>query len=84
MSSAQVSYISYYLHAMGLTKERIPIPSSRYLVKRSSLKSCAPDYYNAASALRKSMKVHLILVGVIGGRACSNRRFIVLVYRKGK
>ncbi|KAI0092013.1 hypothetical protein BDY19DRAFT_990761 [Irpex rosettiformis] len=56
MSSAQVSYISYYLHAMGLTKQPIPIPSSRYLIKRSTLKSCAPDYYNTAAALRKSMK----------------------------
>ncbi|KAI0773443.1 hypothetical protein BC629DRAFT_1291073 [Irpex lacteus] len=56
MSSAQISYISYYLHAMGLTKEPIGLPSSRYLIKRGDLKSCAPDYYKEAAALRKSMK----------------------------
>jgi hypothetical protein len=56
-SSAQIEYIRYYLHAMKLTAEPIPLPSSKYLIKRGDLKSCVPDYYDSAPMLKKSMKV---------------------------
>ncbi|TCD69654.1 hypothetical protein EIP91_006671 [Steccherinum ochraceum] len=55
-SSAQVEYIRYYIHTMGLTKELIPIPNSDYLITQSSMQSCSPAIYNHASNLKKAIK----------------------------
>lgn len=56
-SSAQVEYIRYYLHAMKLTAEPIPLPASEWLIRRADLKSCAPDYYTDGTVLKKAIKV---------------------------
>ena len=56
-SSAQVEYIRYWLHAVGLTKQPIPIPSSEYLILPSDLVSCSPDVYAEAAVLKKAIKV---------------------------
>ncbi|KAH9938180.1 uncharacterized protein B0H18DRAFT_965939 [Fomitopsis serialis] len=57
VSSAQVEYIRYWLHAMQLTKEPIPIPSSDYLIRHSDLTNCSPSVYNDAAVLKKAIKV---------------------------
>ncbi|KAF5387708.1 hypothetical protein D9615_000493 [Tricholomella constricta] len=41
-SSAQVDYIRYWLHAMQLTKEVIPLPYSDCLLRESDLRSVSP------------------------------------------
>ncbi|CAL1700743.1 unnamed protein product [Somion occarium] len=55
-SSAQVEYIRYWLHAVGLTKKLIPIPSSEYMIKLSDLRSCSPAVYSNAAAFKKAFK----------------------------
>ena len=57
MSSAQVEYLRYWLHAVGLTKEIIPIPSSEYLIKNSDLAASSPAIYNCADVLKKAVRV---------------------------
>ncbi|KAI0069959.1 hypothetical protein K474DRAFT_1680524, partial [Panus rudis PR-1116 ss-1] len=56
-SSAQIKYIRYYIHAMGLTKGLIPIPSSEYLIRMSEMQGCSPVIYNDAQSLKKAIKV---------------------------
>ncbi|KZT74359.1 hypothetical protein DAEQUDRAFT_781910 [Daedalea quercina L-15889] len=56
VSSAQVEYIQYWLHAMQLTKSPIPIPSSAYLIQPSDLTNCSPSVYNDATVLKKAIK----------------------------
>ena len=56
-SSAQIEYIRYYLHACGLTKALIPIPSSHYLIQASDLRNCSPDVYHDDKVLKRSIKV---------------------------
>lgn len=56
-SSAQVEYIRYYLHAMGLVNDLLPLPSSEYLIRKSDLKSCAPEYFSDAPTMKKRIKV---------------------------
>ncbi|KAI0796695.1 hypothetical protein C8Q75DRAFT_206669 [Abortiporus biennis] len=55
-SSAQVEYIRYWLHAMGMTKEILPLPSSDYLITQSSLMSCSPAIYKDAAVLKKAIR----------------------------
>jgi len=55
-SSAQVEYLRYYIHAVGLTKELIPLPSSDYLITQSSMQSCSPSFYSDADSLKKATK----------------------------
>lgn len=57
VSSAQIEYIRYWLHAMQLTKEPIPIPSSDYLIRSSDLMNCSPSVYNDPAVLKKAIKV---------------------------
>lgn len=57
MSSAQIEYLRYWLHAVGLTKEIIPIPSSEYLLKNSDMENCSPAIYDTADKLKKAVKV---------------------------
>ena len=66
-SSAQVEYIRYWLHAMQLTKEPIPLPSSEYLIRSADLKNCSPNVYRDATVLKRAIKVR-------SGRARSRRR----------
>ncbi|KAH9951611.1 hypothetical protein B0H21DRAFT_183121 [Amylocystis lapponica] len=56
-SSAQVEYIRYWLHAVGLTDTLIPIPSSEYLIQAADLTGCSPSVYNDAGTLKKAVKV---------------------------
>ncbi len=56
-SSAQLEYLRYYMHTMGLTKEPIPLPSSEYLIQQKDLVHCSPDVYNEASVLKRAIKV---------------------------
>lgn len=58
-SSAQVEYLRYWLHAMRLTKDPIPIPSSDYLILQTDLEQCSPDVYNDAMTLKRAIKVRL-------------------------
>ncbi|KAH9899896.1 hypothetical protein C8Q73DRAFT_681374 [Cubamyces lactineus] len=55
-SSAQVEYIRYWLHAVGLTEQPIPIPSSEYLILPSDLVSCSPDVYSDPAVLKRAIK----------------------------
>jgi len=56
-SSAQIEYIRYWLHAIGLTKSLIPIPSSEYLITQSSLLSCSPSIYKDPATLKRAIKL---------------------------
>ncbi|KAG6911186.1 hypothetical protein DXG01_003053 [Tephrocybe rancida] len=56
-SSAQVDYIRYWLHAMGLTKETIPLPYSDCLLTESSLRSVSKVVYPDGGSLRGAIKV---------------------------
>lgn len=56
-SSAQIEYIRYWLHAMQLTKEPIPLPSSEYLIQNNDLKQCSPNVYTDAHVLKLAIKV---------------------------
>ncbi|KAF9008985.1 hypothetical protein BDQ17DRAFT_1422162 [Cyathus striatus] len=56
-SSAQVDYIRYWLHAMGLTKDIIPLPYSDCLLTESSLRSVTPTVYPDGGSLRNAIKI---------------------------
>ncbi|EJF61210.1 hypothetical protein DICSQDRAFT_136768 [Dichomitus squalens LYAD-421 SS1] len=56
-SSAQIEYMRYWLHACGLTRDPIPIPSSEYLIKPGDLRNCSPDVYSDAAVLKRAIKV---------------------------
>lgn len=56
-SSAQVDYIRYWLHAMGLTKHTISLPYSDCLLTESSLHTVSPVVYSDGSAVRAAIKV---------------------------
>jgi hypothetical protein len=56
-SSQQVEYMRYWLHAVGFTESRIPIPSSSYLLTESSLKSTSPVTYKTGAELKAAVKV---------------------------
>ncbi|KAI0702905.1 hypothetical protein BC835DRAFT_1320229 [Cytidiella melzeri] len=78
-SSAQVEYIRYYLNAMQLTAKPIPLPSSHYMIKKSDLKSAAPEYYDNAASLKKSIKTIDKLnkrLRALGGGSVPSRRLI--------
>lgn len=60
-SSAQVEYIRYWLHDMGFTKNKLPLPSSEYLLTHSLLRNCTSMFIKNADELRKALNVrHLI------------------------
>jgi hypothetical protein len=56
-SSAQVEYIRYWLHAMGFTKELIPLPYSDCLLTSSRLQNHSPVVYKTGTDLRNALKV---------------------------
>ena len=56
-SSAQVEYLRYWLHAMHLTKEPIPLPYSDCLLTESSLRHVSPLHFATREDLRKGLKV---------------------------
>jgi hypothetical protein len=56
-SSAQVEYIRYWLHAMGFTKELIPLPYSDCLLTSSRLQNHSPVVYKTGIELRNALKV---------------------------
>ncbi|TRM67718.1 hypothetical protein BD626DRAFT_449731 [Schizophyllum amplum] len=55
-SSKQIDYVRYWLHAMGLTEEEIPLPYSNCLVLESSLRQVSPIVYEDGGALRGALK----------------------------
>lgn len=59
-SSAQVDYIRYWLHAMQLTKEVIPLPYSDCLLTESNLRNVSPVVYHDGGSLRNSIKVRAL------------------------
>jgi hypothetical protein len=56
-SSAQVEYIRYWLHAMGLTKELIPLPYSDCLLTSARLQNISPVVYKTGGELHLAIKV---------------------------
>jgi hypothetical protein len=56
-SSAQVDYIRYWLHAMQLTKDVIPLPYSDCLLTVSNLRNVSPVVYPDGFSLRNAIKV---------------------------
>lgn len=56
-SSAQVDYVRYWLHAMGLTKTMIPLPYSDCLLTNGELKNISKVEYKDGSSLRSAIKV---------------------------
>lgn len=59
-SSAQVDYIRYWLHAMQLTKEVIPLPYSDCLLTESNLRNVSPVVYHDGGSLRNAIKVRVL------------------------
>ena len=59
-SSAQVDYIRYWLHAMQLTKEIIPLPYSDCLLTESNLRNVSPVVYHDGGSLRNAIKVQVL------------------------
>ncbi|KAI0254697.1 hypothetical protein BJV78DRAFT_869201 [Lactifluus subvellereus] len=57
VSSAQVEYIRYWLHAMGLTRELIPLPYSDCLLTLSRLQNISPVIYKTGGELRTALKM---------------------------
>ncbi|KAJ7068364.1 hypothetical protein C8F01DRAFT_1117896 [Mycena amicta] len=55
-TSKQIDYARYWLHAMGLTKEIIPLPSSDCLILQTELESQAPVTYKTGGDLRGAVK----------------------------
>ncbi|KZT20365.1 hypothetical protein NEOLEDRAFT_1075745 [Neolentinus lepideus HHB14362 ss-1] len=55
-SSAQVEYVRYWLHAMKLTEEPIPIPDSEALLTSEQLQTVSPVFYTDAATLKKAIK----------------------------
>ncbi|KAG6873754.1 hypothetical protein C0995_011573 [Termitomyces sp. Mi166 len=55
-STAQVDYVRYWLHAMQLTKDVIPLPYSDCLLTESDLRSVTKVVYADGSALRGAVK----------------------------
>ena len=56
-SSAQVEYIRYWLHAIGLTKNLISLPYSDCLLTESSLRHVTPVTFKAKEELKSALKV---------------------------
>ena len=56
-SSAQVEYIRYWLHTMGLTKDLIPLPYSDRLLTPSRLRNHSPIVFETSDNLRKTLKI---------------------------
>ncbi len=65
-SSKQVDYIRYWLHAMKLTKNVIPLPYSDCLILAKELKTVSPVTYINGSSLRSAIKVKFRLGGCFG------------------
>ncbi|KAL1747721.1 hypothetical protein HDZ31DRAFT_80283 [Schizophyllum fasciatum] len=55
-SSAQIDYVRYWLHAMGLTEEEVPLPYSNCLLLESSLRQVSPVVYKSGGDLRGAIK----------------------------
>ncbi|OCH94131.1 hypothetical protein OBBRIDRAFT_770486 [Obba rivulosa] len=55
-SSAQIEYMRYWLHAMQLTPDPIPIPSSEVLLQAGDFMSCSPVVYNDPEKLKRAVK----------------------------
>ncbi|KAJ7454894.1 hypothetical protein B0H11DRAFT_2067946 [Mycena galericulata] len=53
-SSAQIDYIRYWLHAMKLTDEIIPLPHSECLVTHDELSTVSPAIHPDKKTLRKA------------------------------
>ncbi|KAJ3512539.1 hypothetical protein NLJ89_g3465 [Agrocybe chaxingu] len=56
-SSKQVDYIRYWLHAMQLTKEMIPLPYSDCMLTEANLRTVSPVVYESGSALHDALKL---------------------------
>lgn len=56
-SSAQVDYLRYWLHAMKLTENVVPLPYSDCLLTESDLKSVSTVTYPDGGSLRSALKV---------------------------
>ncbi|PPQ77435.1 hypothetical protein CVT25_011017 [Psilocybe cyanescens] len=55
-SSRQVDYLRYWLHAMKLTKDIVPLPYSDCLLTESNLKTVSPVVYPDGGSLRNAIK----------------------------
>ncbi|KAJ6602552.1 hypothetical protein DFH09DRAFT_1470295 [Mycena vulgaris] len=55
-SSAQIDYIRYWLHAMKLTANLIPMPYSGCLLTQSELSTVSPVIYQDGGSLRGALK----------------------------
>ena len=60
-SSAQVDYVRYWLHAMKLTQDYIPLPYSDCLLTASELRTVGPIVFEDGGALRRASKVDSVL-----------------------
>jgi hypothetical protein len=57
-SSAQVEYLRYWLHAMGLTENLISLPYSDCLLTESSLRHVSPVTFKTKDDLKGALKVY--------------------------
>ncbi|KZV76094.1 hypothetical protein PENSPDRAFT_570434 [Peniophora sp. CONT] len=79
-SSKQVEYARYWIYAMGLTKEPLPLPCSDVLILPNELKHVGSMYYKTGSDLRGALK-HLEKINKKVGKggmdsSLANRRMI--------
>ncbi|EJD01094.1 uncharacterized protein FOMMEDRAFT_158230 [Fomitiporia mediterranea MF3/22] len=56
-SSSQFEYIRYLLHATELTKELLPLPSSKYLLTESMLTNISTVYLKSPIEMKKAYQV---------------------------
>lgn len=56
-TSHQIEYIRYWLNAMNLTPEPVPLPSSDYLIDDKELVHTSPVIYRDGPTLKKAIKV---------------------------
>ena len=59
-SSKQVDYIRYWLHAMQITKDMVPLPYSDCLLTEANLRTVSPVVYPDGFSLKNALKVFIL------------------------
>lgn len=57
LSSKQAEYARYWVHAMGLSKNLLPLPSSESLITRETLRHVSEMHCKTAEEIKNAVKV---------------------------
>lgn len=76
-SSGQVEYIRYWLHAMGLTKEPLPLPSSDYLLATADLRDVSKAIYKTEKDIKDALKVRITFIFLLLTPLTFYRRMLI-------